>query len=229
MTIQDSDLISDPLLAPVRAQLLEAMVPLVPFGGWTLPVLRQAGIEAGIDRATQDRALPRGVIDLIDLLSLRADDTMATYLASLDLPAMKVRERITTAVRARLAAMVADKAAHRLAMQALGTPTRGATAARLAGRTVDRIWRETGDTSTDVNYYTKRLTLLGVYTSTALVFFDDDNSEHATTWAFLDRRIADVMRFEKVKAQAKKGFARIPSPLGVLSALRYPGGGKASG
>ena len=87
---------------------------------------------------------------------------------------------------------------------------------------MDAIWRAAGDTSTDYNFYTKRLILSGVYTSTAAVWFGDDTDGFEKTWAFLDRRIEDVMQIEKVKGKAEKVLSALPSPLGLMARLRYP-------
>ena len=62
------------------------------------------------------------------------------------------------------------------------------------------LWRVAGDMATDFNHYSKRAILLGVYGATSLVFLDDDSADYAQTRLFLDRRIDEVMRFEKWKA-----------------------------
>ena len=73
---------------------------------------------------------------------------------------------------------------------------------------VDAIWYAAGDTSSDFNFYTKRATLAGVFSSTLFYWLNDRSEGDAATWAFLDRRIDDVMRFEKFKGQFAKKAAR---------------------
>ena len=73
------------------------------------------------------------------------------------------------------------------------------TALKSGWRTADVMWRIAGDTSTDYNHYTKRLMLGGVYSSTLLVWLDDQTPGFSETASFLDRRIDDVMRIEKLK------------------------------
>ncbi len=210
-------------LDKARQAILDAALELAPFEGWSVPTLRRAASDAGYDRPTQLRAFPRGVIDLIDLYTERCDARMEEALAALDLDAMRIREKVTVAVRARIEAMADHKQAAHKAMQFLALPMHAPDGMAHVARTADRIWRAIGDTSTDFNYYTKRATLSLVYSSTVLVWFDDTTPDHAETWAFLDRRIENVMSFEKVKAKARDGFSRMPSPLGVLAGLRYPG------
>ena len=97
-----------------------------------------------------------------------------------------------------------------------------AAGARLAWRSADRIWRGAGDNAADFNHYTKRATLIGVYASTSLVFLDDESEGLAATTAFLDRRIDDVMRFERAKARWRQSAKALPSPTRFLARLRYP-------
>jgi ubiquinone biosynthesis protein COQ9 len=66
------------------------------------------------------------------------------------------------------------------------------------------------------------MTLLGVYGATLLCFIDDESEDHAETRAFLDRRIDEVMKFEKFKAQMKPNPERHFSLARFLGRLRYP-------
>jgi ubiquinone biosynthesis protein COQ9 len=101
-------------------------------------------------------------------------------------------------------------------------PQNIATGTRLAWRAADRMWRLAGDHATDFAHYTKRLTLAGVYGATLLVLLDDESEGLAETRAFLDRRIENVMRFEKLKARIKPDPERHFSPARFLGRLRYP-------
>ena len=59
-----------------------------------------------------------------------------------------------------------------------------------------------------------------------LFWLGDTGPDAASTWSFLDRRIADVMRFEKTKAQLNENplvRAVMWGPMQVLSAVRAPG------
>ena len=83
----------------------------------------------------------------------------------------------------------------------LAMPQNLPLALRISWRTADHMWRIAGDTSTDFNHYTKRMTLGAVYGSTLLVWLDDQSEGWSETAAFLDRRIDNVMKFEKLKAE----------------------------
>jgi len=89
------------------------------------------------------------------------------------------------------------------------------------------IWRALGDPSTDVNFYTKRLTLSAVYGSSLAAWLGDETRDKANAKAFLDRRIENVMQFEKFKAQTRKLTDGLPDPAEILAKLRYGFGGRS--
>ena len=125
---------------------------------------------------------------------------MLARLRAADLDEMRFRDRIAAAVRFRLEA-VEDKEVVRRGTTLFALPMYAADGTKAIWGTADAIWDALGDTSEDVNWYTKRATLGGVYSATVLYWLGDTSEGHAATWAFLDRRIDNVMQIEKLKAQ----------------------------
>jgi hypothetical protein len=103
-------------------------------------------------------------------------------------------------------------------------PQHGAQGAELIWGTCDAIWTAIGDTSRDINWYSKRATLSAVYGATVLYWLGDDSDGNEATWAFLDRRIENVMQFEKAKAQFNKSpiGKLMAAPLDMLGRIRAP-------
>lgn len=199
--------------------ILFAALPHVPFDGFTDKVLKQAGTEAGVSRDAVTRLFPDGPLSLVEAFSEWADSEMARELAKTKLAGMKIREKITTAVKLRIGVLRPHKEAARRAAAFLTLPPHAATGAKLLYRTVDAIWRGIGDTSTDFNFYTKRAILAGVYSATLMRWFSDTSADEEPTNDFLARRIEDVMRFEKFKAQVRERVSSLPT----LSELLNPG------
>ena len=182
--------------------LLDAILTHVPFDGWSETAFKAAASDAGVAPEAARAACPRGAFDLFVLFHKRGDAAMRARLQAADLDSMKVRERVTFAVRARIEA-IGDREAVRRGSTLFALPQNAAEGARLIWGTADAIWDALGDPSDDINWYTKRAILSGVYSSTVLYWLGDDSPGHQATWAFLDRRIEDVMRFEKVKGQVR--------------------------
>lgn len=182
--------------------LLEAAIVHVPFDGWSQATFDAAVTDTGIERAVANSICPRGAVDLALMYHVQGDAEMVARLQSADLEDMRFRDRIAAAVRYRLEA-VEDKETVRRGTALFALPAYAADGAKAIWGTADAIWNALGDTSEDVNWYTKRATLSGVYSSTILYWLGDDSEDHADTWAFLDRRIDDVMQIEKLKAQVR--------------------------
>jgi ubiquinone biosynthesis protein COQ9 len=195
----------------LKEAVLAAALPDAAFDGFTEKVLAKAGIAEGLDQDGIARLFPDGPPSLIEFYSLSVDAEMEKRLAAMDLPRMKIRERIAAAVLARLSILGPHKEAARRAGATLSLPMHAGLAARLLYHTVDTMWRAVGDTSTDFNFYTKRGILAGVYGATLLRWFNDASAGESATHDFLTARIENVMQFEKFKAEAKKALSSIPS------------------
>jgi ubiquinone biosynthesis protein COQ9 len=213
-----------PAFDQTRDLLLDAALLHVPFDGWSDATLKAAITETGTDPALARAVFPRGPVDLALAFHRRGDAQMVDWLHRADLDRMKFRERIAAAVRCRLQA-IPDREAVRRAATLFALPHHAADGARAVWGTCDLIWSTLGDTSEDVNWYTKRATLAGVYSSTVLFWLGDDSPDHQATWEFLDRRIENVMQFEKLKAQVNKNPLLKPilaGPNWLLGRVRAP-------
>jgi len=195
----------------LKQAVLKAALKDAPFDGFTDMVLAKAGKNAGADKAQLARLFPDGPLSLIEYFSSSIDQAMEEKLAALDLPKLKVRNRIKAAVLTRLALLAPHKEAARRAAALMTLPMHAGLAARMMYRTVDAMWRAAGDTSTDFNFYSKRGILAGVYGSTLVRWFNDTGEDEKATQTFLDARIENVMQFEKFKARAKNVFANLPA------------------
>jgi len=207
-----------------KTQLLEAALPHVPFDGWSETTFQAAitdsGVEPGVSRAT----CPRGGVSLALAYHEAGDAAMLAALEQADLSEMRFRDRIAHAVRLRLEA-VEDKELVRRGVILFSLPLYAADGAQAIWGTCDKIWTALGDSSDDINWYTKRMTLSGVYSSTVLYWLGDDSPDHTATWEFLDRRIDDVMQIETVKAQMRNNkliSELMAGPLSVLGRIRAP-------
>lgn len=210
----------------MQAQLLAAALPHVAFDGWSETSLRAACQDLSITRQMAALACPRGAIDLAIRFHHDGDEAMQVVLQKTDINAMKIRKKITFSVRARLDA-IRDKEAVRRGATLMALPQHAAEGAGLVWGTCDRIWAAIGDSSADVNWYTKRLTLSSVYSATVLYWLGDNSPNHQDTWTFLDRRIENVMQFEKFKAQVNANpLAKqlLAGPNWLLSKIKAPSG-----
>ena len=207
-----------------RLRLIEAALPHVPFDGWTQGVFETARKEVGLSEGEAQLACPRRELDLICAWSRQLDETAGQAIIKADLLSMKVRQRITFAVLERLKLVNHHEEAARRARARLLLPDAASDAPQLLWATADTIWRAVGDTSTDVNFYSKRAILSAVYGSTLSGWLNEDDGDKPDARAFLDRRIQNVMDFEKTKAQLIRMTADLPDLEAMLGKLRYGAG-----
>ncbi len=212
----------DLTLDEIRALLAPGIAANAAFDGWSDAARDMAAQAEGIDTDVAALAFKDGPVDMIDAWFAHIDGVMLTAVPPEQLALMKIREKITALVEARLDATSIDRESLRRALAILTLPQNLAKATRLGWRTVDTIWRAAGDVSTDYNYYTKRTILLGVYASTITVFLDDESEGLADTRAFLGRRINGIMQFEKAKAGFLKRTEHGFSLSRFVGRLRYP-------
>lgn len=222
----------DDHLTEARARLIDAALPHVVFDGWSRATLDLAIRETGIDPQLAALAFPRGGIDMALEFHRRGDRALAAELAETDFGAMKVREKVTHAVRRRIELVAGHREAVRRGATLLALPMNAAEGAKALWQTADTIWTACGDRSTDYNWYTKRAILASVYSSTVLYWFGDESPGFGATWSFLDRRIEDVMQFEKTKAMVEGNPVAqtvLWGPMQILKLVRAPGAARGSG
>ena len=209
-------------LVALRIGLAPALADAAAFDGWTPLAVRNAAAATGINPDSAQYAFAGGAMAMIEAWVHGVDAAMVAALPSEQLAVLKIRERIRTLVQFRLDAIVHQKEALRRALAIMAMPQNVLRALQLGWHSADAMWRLAGDTATDYNHYTKRLTLGSIYAATLAVYVDDTSAEHEQTKAFLDRRIAGIMKFEKAKARLLRPRDEQFSPARLLGRLRYP-------
>jgi ubiquinone biosynthesis protein COQ9 len=208
-------------LEQLRRRLALAVGENAVFDGWTQAAVDSAAGQLGIDPVQARLAMPKGQAAMIDTYIQQVDRALEAHFTPERLAGMKIRDKIRSLAWHRLETMGPAREAVRRGLAVLAMPQNVPLALRISWRTADLMWRIAGDTSTDFNHYTKRMTLGAVYGSTLLAWLDDQSEGWADTAAFLDRRIDDVMKFEKFKAEWR-GSGEHLSLSRFLGRLRYP-------
>ena len=185
--------VDDMTLDDVRAHLAAALPSDAAFDGWTMTALDATAARLGVDADVARLAFPEGAGQMIAAWFAHIDAAMLAALPPETLATMKIRDRITALVEARLAVLAPHREALRRAQTWLANPL-----------------------------HTKQAILGSVYTATLLVFVNDDSEDWAETRAFLARRIENVMQFEKAKARWTSTPTRHFSMARFLGRLRYP-------
>jgi ubiquinone biosynthesis protein COQ9 len=200
-------MIAPPERLPERDAAIDAMLPNVPFDGWTQRSLRAGLTAAGMPADEATILFPGGAADMIAVFCDLADRRMTDAAATLT--ETNVTARVRELIALRLAMNRPHKEAIRRAMAVLALPGNARTAAAIMGRTVDAIWHAAGDRSADFTWYTKRALLTAVYAATVLFWLHDSSDDDADTRAFIDRRLHGVGRLLRARGRAGSLLGRL--------------------
>jgi len=204
-----------------RLALLHATLPHIPFDGWSSKSLKQGVKNSDLPTGAEELYFPGGPLEMIGFWNTEMDKVVEADLAKLDLGTMRIRDKVTAGVLARLYAIGPHEEAARRAISRTALPDGLLLGPKVLWAAADTIWRAIGDTSTDINYYSKRTTLSAVISTSLASWLSDAEPEKAKARAFLDARIQNVMQFEGAKFKAKKRLAGMPNPAEILGGLRY--------
>ncbi|MFO1153645.1 MAG: COQ9 family protein [Rhodospirillales bacterium] len=184
-----------------RDEIVRAMLVHVAFEGWTGKAVSAALADLGLPEEAARLAFPGGMVEMISHWSALLDRQMEGEMVAAvnELAALSPPERIARAVRLRLDACRPDREAVRRAIAYLALPLSQPKALRITYETIDAIWYAAGDRSTDFSYYTRRAMLAAVYAATVMFWLDDESEGNEATWAFLDRRLHDVLRAHRLR------------------------------
>ncbi len=176
-----------------RDSLLIRILEHIPFDGWAIESVKKA--DPGLTEF--HAAFPSGIAGLIDAFADWADREMAARFSDEQLSEMRVRDRIAVQVKARLEILAPHREAVRRGLAGLIQAGHPQLAPQLLWRTASRMWYRAGDTATDFNHYSKRALLSGVIAATTLYWLKDVSPDFSETWAFLDRRIDEILSIGK--------------------------------
>ena len=201
---------TDPSLI-ARQAILKAMLPIAAFDGWTAKSLREAVSKTDLPQGSDDLYFPEGPLELIGFWAQEMRRRVETDLAELDQSEMKIRDKVTAGVLARLYAIGPHEEAARRAVARLSLPDAVGQGPQQVWASADTIWRAIGDKSTDGNYYSKRTILAGVITSTLAVWLSDNDPEKVKARDFLDARIVNVCLLYTSPSPRDATLSRMPS------------------
>ncbi|BET36971.1 hypothetical protein C1A_122 [Wolbachia endosymbiont of Culex quinquefasciatus JHB] len=185
--------------------IVDELIKVIPFEGISDATLLK--VCTNLNLANSFCKFQNGIYSALEYIAEDLNSSMETELWNSNLEDMKVRERIKLAVQIRLSNYAKLQNYREFLKNVLSfsiLPQNTYFSSKLLYRTVSAIWYGIHDQSTDFNYYTKRAILAGVYLSTILFFINDYSEDFADTLSFLDKRINNVMTFQKFKTRLNR-------------------------
>ena len=219
----------------IRIVLIKAMLTHVPFDGWTWEAMEQGAIDIGFEKDKKSslrieifkNLFKNGSIDFIDVFSEMIDLEVKQNYDLIDFKPERVPEKIKKIIMIRLNLCQKYKQAVRSSISLTLIPINAKTSINILYRTCNSIWRIAGDKSTDFSFYTRRISLATVYSSTLLFWLNDKSNNNIETEFFLDRRLRDISKissFKKPFSDVKKftnNFDRLKNIINIKSVFSF--------
>ena len=184
-----------------KIKILNSALQTFDDSGWSGGLLNRSCKDCGYDEEFYKIVFPNGAIDFIDFYLLSRLDEVCLFAKNDEsFAVLKTHEKIELLLKNYLSTFNNEKYILKKTLNHLAMPHNLAHFAHLKWQIVDKIWQESGDKSIDFNYYTKRLTLYGVFGSLLFYFIKDDSENSCDSWQFLQRSLKNVAKIGKFKS-----------------------------
>ena len=189
-----------------KTKLLLSFLENVPFDGWSWETLYFSAIDTGliksktlseIEKSNIRNIFNNSLINIIQEFNIYLDNEMKESFKKSKSKNLRIPDKIESQIILRLKGANKFKEAVRISLGMMALPKNSKTALNMLYKTCDIIWRDCGDKSTDFSFYTKRLILSGIYSSTLSYWLNE--SDFAKVEDFLQRRLNNVSNFGKIK------------------------------
>ncbi|KAM4553245.1 ubiquinone biosynthesis protein COQ9, mitochondrial [Fundulus diaphanus] len=191
----------------LQAQILTAALEFVPLHGWSMEAIAAGAESLGLSSASTGM-FHNGSGDLVLHFISQCNSKLTEILAEQhnqvqlgQAERKKTADFLRDAVETRLRMYIPYIETWPQAMSILLLPHNIPDSLKHLSTMVDDIWYYAGDRSTDMNWYTKRAVLTGLYNTTELVMLQDSSPDFKDTWTFLDNRIQDVVNMATTAKQ----------------------------
>ena len=190
-----------------RFDLIRAMLTHVPFDGWTWESMEQGAKDIGFEKKKTPSIrikifkslFKNGSIDFIDIFSEMIDLEVKEKYELIESKPRRIPEKIKKIIMIRLDICEKYREAVRSSISLTAIPKNTKTSFNILYRTCNSMWRMAGDKSTDFSFYTRRMSLAAIYTSTLLFWLNDKSNDNVETEFFLDRRLNDISKISSIK------------------------------
>jgi ubiquinone biosynthesis protein COQ9 len=173
-------------------ELKDAALAKVSEYGWNAEAIEKGLESLSFENIAAD-VTPFSLVEYF--LDMKRSDMNKKVAEIADFEALRIPQKIRKCCEIRLKSTMEYQENWHQAMRLLASPENLKASTAQLYELVDDIWFACGDRSLDFNFYSKRMMLAGVYTSTELFMVQDSSPGFEETLGFLDRRLSDVGKF----------------------------------
>lgn len=197
-----------------RIEILNYAKIIISKNGFQSDTFKNISKKYKLDKNEIDLLFPEGNNDLIKFSLEQLNKDLEGYCKKIDLIRLPIHKRIRKILLTKILLMNKDKEFYRKIFLNLLIPKKSISIPSQLYKSIDQIWFIAGDTSTDFNFYTKRLLLAGIYTRVVLFFFN--NNDQKTLEKILDANLKRVSRIPELKSKISIFKINFPSILKLI-------------
>jgi len=184
-----------------RLEVLKFAKIFISEKGFSKNSLESISKKYGLDINETELLFPEGNIDLIKFTLEQLNNELEEYCRKIDLIRLPVHKRIKKVLLSKIFLMNKNKLFYRSIFLNLLIPKKNFSLSKQLYNSVDQIWFIAGDSSTDFNFYTKRLILSVIYSRIMLFFFNNNNQQELED--ILDESLQRVSKIPEIKSKLK--------------------------
>jgi ubiquinone biosynthesis protein COQ9 len=204
----------------LKKNLMTQMLDHVTDLGWTWDALHKAVKTTKKVKSPNKEELQtlfeNKISNIIGTFNDKLDDDMYVIFNTDNNKDLGTTDTIKALILSRLKASANYKSIIKTSLFFMAQPRNAYDAFNQLMKTSNKIWEIAGDTSSGGTFYSKRLILSGVYSSTLAYWLAKENRSIGESEGFLDRRLEDVKNFGKFSKQSIKVFEKTKRELGAI-------------
>ena len=211
-------LLSQPIMKnSYKVDLVTKMLNHVPDLGWTWDALSEAALNSKKMKSHSEEELQNlfdnKISNIIGIFNDKLDEEMFAIFNPENNKNLGVTQTVKALVLSRLRASENYKSIIKTSLFFMAQPGNTYEALNQLMKTSNKIWEIAGDTSRGRNFYSKRLILAGVYSSTLAYWLAKETRSIDGSEDFLDKRLDDVKNIGKISKQSIEVFERTKQEL----------------
>ena len=203
-----------------KVDLVTKMLNHVPDLGWTWDALHKAALNSKKAKNPSEEELhtlfENKISSIIGIFNDKLDEEMCAIFNSENNKNFGITQTVKALVLSRLRASENYKSIIKTSLFFMAQPGNAYEALNQLMKTSNKIWEIAGDTSRGRNFYSKRLILAGVYSSTLAYWLAKETRSIDGSEDFLDKRLDDVKNIGKISKQSIEVFERTKQELSSI-------------
>ena len=196
------------------------MLNHIPDLGWTWEALYKAALSSKKNKKPTEEELQnlfnRKVSNIIGIFNEQLDEEMYEIYNTKGNKSLGVTETIRGLILCRLKASQNYKSIIKSSLFFMAQPINAYDALTQVMKTSDKIWKFAGDSSKGRTFYSKRLILAGVYSSTLAYWLAEETQSMEGSEDFLDRRLDNVKNIGEISKHSIQLLERTKQKLNTL-------------